>query len=151
MNMTRILAFKNKPPTHVEFMPQDYASVHQSKPVKPRKHIRQARVMSLHQPRLMSSLGAAQGYINRMYSSKLYGPYTSGDVRAGFGNNGYDARVNDRAWFAVDNKFRNKSRGNGFLGYGDENMDGLNELNRGPIAKASKSIRIGKGRHRRSL
>ncbi|XP_056684925.1 uncharacterized protein [Spinacia oleracea] len=41
MNMTRILAFKNKPPTHVEFMPQDYASVHQSKPVKPRKHIRQ--------------------------------------------------------------------------------------------------------------
>ena len=66
----------------------------------------------------------------------------------GFGNNGYDARVNGRAWFAVDNKFKNKSRGNGFLGYGDENMD---ELNRDPRAKASKSIRIGKGRHRRIL
>ena len=50
-----------------------------------------------------------------------------------------------------DNKFKNKSRGNGFLGYGNENMDGLNELNRDPRAKASKSIRIGKGRHRRIL
>ena len=82
-------------------------------------------------------MGTAQGYINRMYSNKLYGHYANGDVRAGFGNNGYDARVNGRAWFAFDNKFKNKSRGNGFLGYGNENMDGLNELNRGP--------RVGKG------
>ena len=113
----------------------------------------QASVMSLHQPRPMSSMGTAQGYINRMYPNKLYGHYANGGVRAGlgFGNNGYDARVNGRAWFAVDNKFKNKSRGNGFLGYGNENMDGLNELNRDPRAKASKSIRIGKGRHRRIL
>ena len=53
--------------------------------------------------------------------------------------------------FAVDNKFRNKSRGNGFLVYGNESMDGLNELNRDPRAKASKNIRIGKGRHCRTL
>ncbi|XP_056683252.1 YTH domain-containing protein ECT2 isoform X2 [Spinacia oleracea] len=101
-----------------------------------------ASVMSLHQPRPMSNMGMAQGYINRMYPNKLYGHYANG-VRAGlgFGNNGYDARVNGRAWFAVDNRFKNKSRGNGFLGYGNENMDGLNELNRGPRAKASKSIR----------
>ena len=104
-----------------------------------------ASVMSLHQPRPMS--------INRMYSNKLYGHYANGDVimGLGFGNDGCDARVNGRAWFAVDNKFKNKSRGNGFLGYGDENMDGLNELNRDPRAKASKSIRIGKGRYRRIL
>ena len=37
------------------------------------------------------------------------------------------------------------------MGYGNENMDGLNELNRDPRAKASKNIRIGKGRHRRTL
>lgn len=41
MNRTRILAFKNKPPAPVEFMPQEYASVQQSKPVKPRRHIPQ--------------------------------------------------------------------------------------------------------------
>ena len=113
----------------------------------------QASVTSLHQSRPMSSMGTAQGYINRMYPHKLYGHYANGGVRTGlgFGNNGYDARVNGRAWFAVDNKFKNKSRGNGFLGYGNENMDGLNELNRGPRAKASKNIRIGKGRHRRIL
>ena len=101
----------------------------------------------------MSSMGTAQGYINRMYPHKLYGHYANGGVRAGlgFGNDGHDARVNGSAWFAVDNKFKNKSRGNGFLGYGNENMDGLNELNRGPRAKASKNIRIGKGRHRRIL
>ena len=66
-------------------------------------------VMSLHQPRPMSSMETAQGYINRMYPHKLYGHYANGGVRAGFGNNGYDARVNGRAWFAVDNKFKNKS------------------------------------------
>ena len=54
-------------------------------------------------------MGMAQGYINRMYPNKLYGYYANGGVRAGFGNNGYDARVNGRAWFAVDNKFKNKS------------------------------------------
>ena len=88
-----------------------------------------------------------------MYPNKLYGHYANGGVRAGlgFGNNGYDARVNGRTWFALDNKFKNKSRGNGFLGYGNENMDGLNELNRGPRAEGSKNVRIGKGRHRRTL
>ncbi|XP_021714930.1 uncharacterized protein LOC110682894 isoform X2 [Chenopodium quinoa] len=101
-----------------------------------------ASVMTFHQPRPMTSMGATHGYINRMYPNKLYGQYTNG-ARAGlgFGNDGYDARINGRAWFAVDSKFKNKGRGNGYLGYGNENMDGLNELNRGPRAKGSKSIR----------
>ena len=70
-----------------------------------------ASVTSLHQPRPMSSMGTAQGYINRMYPNKLYGHYANGGVRAGldFGNDGYDAHVNDRAWFAVVKKFKNKS------------------------------------------
>ena len=112
----------------------------------------QASVTSLHQSRPMSSMGTAQGYINRMYPHKLYDHFANGGVRTGlgFGNNGYDARVNGRACFAV-NKFKNKGRGNGFLGYGNENMDGLNELNRDPRVQASKSIRIGKSRYRRIL
>ena len=84
-----------------------------------------ASVTSLHQTRPMSSMGTAQGYINRMYPHKLYGRYANGGVRAGFENKGYDARVDGRAWFAVDNEFKNKSRGNGLLGHGNENMDRL--------------------------
>lgn len=102
----------------------------------------QVSVMSLHQPRPMAGMGTAHGYINRMYPNKLYGNYANGARTGfGFGTDGYDARVNGRAWFAVDSKFKNKGRGNGFLGYGNENMDGLNELNRGPRARGSKSTR----------
>ncbi|KHG27991.1 Anaphase-promoting complex subunit cdc20 [Gossypium arboreum] len=41
MNRTQILAFKNKPPTPVEFFPSDHttSSVHPAKPSKPRRHI----------------------------------------------------------------------------------------------------------------
>ncbi|KAK9697440.1 hypothetical protein RND81_08G037700 [Saponaria officinalis] len=41
MNRTRILAFKNPPPAPVQLMPQQYASVQHSKPVKPPRHIPQ--------------------------------------------------------------------------------------------------------------
>lgn len=100
-----------------------------------------ANVMGLHHPRPISGSGAAHGYMNRMYPTKLYGHHDNG-VRTGmgFGTGGYDAHVNGRAWFAVDTKYKNKSRGNGFF-YGNENMDGLNELNRGPRAKGSKSVK----------
>ncbi|KAK6803170.1 hypothetical protein RDI58_000954 [Solanum bulbocastanum] len=37
----------------------------------------------------------------------------------------------------VDNRFKPRGRGNSFYGYGNENMDGLNELNKGPRDKAS--------------
>lgn len=42
MNRTRILAFKNKPPTPVEAIPNDFsAAAYQVKPAKPRRHIPQ--------------------------------------------------------------------------------------------------------------
>lgn len=42
MNRTRILAFKNKPPTPVEAIPNDFSSAaHQVKSAKPRRHIPQ--------------------------------------------------------------------------------------------------------------
>lgn len=46
MNRTRILAFKNKPPTQVEAIPNDFSvAAHQAKPAKPRRHIPQVGVI----------------------------------------------------------------------------------------------------------
>lgn len=47
MNRTRILAFKNKPPTPVEAIPNDYSAIQQSKPTKPRRHIPQVHGYSI--------------------------------------------------------------------------------------------------------
>ncbi|KAK0603544.1 hypothetical protein LWI29_006083 [Acer saccharum] len=100
--------------------------------------------MGLHQPRPMSGMGTAQGYMNmnRMYPNKLYGQYGN-TFRSGmgYGSNGYDLRTNGRGWLAVDGKYKTRGRGNGYFGYGNENMDGLNELNRGPRAKGSKTLK----------
>ena len=41
MNRSRILAFKNKPPTPVEAIPNEIASVQQNKTAKPRRYIPQ--------------------------------------------------------------------------------------------------------------
>ncbi|GMH11545.1 hypothetical protein Nepgr_013386 [Nepenthes gracilis] len=99
-----------------------------------------ANVLGLHQPKLMSGLGTAHGFTNQMYASKFYGRYgNTVRINSGYGSNGYDARTSDRGCFGVDSRYRNRGRGNAFFGYGSENMDGLNELNRGPRAKSSKN------------
>ncbi|GAB4856144.1 hypothetical protein Ancab_024785 [Ancistrocladus abbreviatus] len=100
-----------------------------------------ANVVGLQQPRQVSGFGTTHGFINRMYPSKLYGQYGNA-VRTslGYGSSSYDSRSNGRGWFALDNtKYKNRGRGNAFVGYGNENMDGLNELNRGPRAKSCKN------------
>ncbi|KAI4344851.1 hypothetical protein L6164_012038 [Bauhinia variegata] len=99
-----------------------------------------SQYMGLHHPRPMPAMGATPGFINRMYPNKLYGQYGN-TVRSGigYGTHGYDSRTNGRAWLAVDNKYKTRGRGGGYFGYGNENMDGLNELNRGPRAKGSKN------------
>lgn len=91
-------------------------------------------------PRPMSGMNTTQGYINRMYPNKLYGQFGN-TVRSGvgFASHGYDSRSNGRVWLAVDNKYKPRGRNGGYYGYGNENMDGLNELNRGPRAKGSKN------------
>ncbi|PWA47598.1 cell division control 20-1 [Artemisia annua] len=55
MNRTRILAFKNKPPTPVEAIPSDLfaAPVHQSKTVKARRYIPQTSERTLDAPDLV--------------------------------------------------------------------------------------------------
>ncbi|KAJ7975916.1 cell division cycle 20.2, cofactor of APC complex-like [Quillaja saponaria] len=52
MNRTRILAFKNKPSTPVEPIPQVFLSstLHHSKPAKPRRHIPQSSERTLDAP-----------------------------------------------------------------------------------------------------
>ncbi|KAK9273434.1 hypothetical protein L1049_018244 [Liquidambar formosana] len=103
--------------------------------LRPHSHL-----MGLHHPRPMSGMGTAHGYMNRMYPNKIYGQYGN-TVRTGlgFGSNGYDSRTNGRGWLAIDSKYKPRGRGNGFFNYGNENMDGMNELNRGPRAKGSKN------------
>ncbi|KAJ6968923.1 cell division cycle 20.2, cofactor of APC complex isoform X1 [Populus alba] len=56
LNRTRILAFKNKPPTPVELIPQDHlsSSLHyQAKPAKPRRYIPQTSERTLDAPDLV--------------------------------------------------------------------------------------------------
>ncbi|XP_010487106.1 PREDICTED: uncharacterized protein LOC104765132 isoform X2 [Camelina sativa] len=96
---------------------------------------------SMNQPASMTGYGTTQGYYNRMYSAnKLYGQYGStGRSGMGYGSSGYDSRSNGRGWVTADNKYRSWGRGNSYF-YGNENnVDGLNELNRGPRAKGTKN------------
>lgn len=80
----------------------------------------------------MSGMGSAQGY-------KLYGQYGSAfGSGMGFGSNGYGMRAGGR-WMTVDGKNKPRGRGSGYYGYGNDNMDGLNELNRGPRGKGAKN------------
>lgn len=86
-------------------------------------------------------MGTAPGFMNRMYpNSRMYGQYGN-TVRTGtgYGSNGFDSRTGGRGWFAVDNKYKPRGRGYGNFGYGNENMEGLNELNRGPRAGRFKN------------
>ncbi|KAL6581621.1 hypothetical protein OROMI_007544 [Orobanche minor] len=54
MNRTRILAFKNKPSTPVEAIPNEFSSAaHQVKSAKPRRHIPQTSERTLDAPDLM--------------------------------------------------------------------------------------------------
>uniref|UniRef100_A0A2P2LNS7 YTH domain-containing family protein n=2 Tax=Rhizophora mucronata TaxID=61149 RepID=A0A2P2LNS7_RHIMU len=96
--------------------------------------------MGLHPPGPISSMGSAHGFMNRLYPNKFYGQYGN-SFRSGmsFGSGGYDSRVNTHNWFAVDGKYKPRGRGYGYFGLRNENVDGLNELNRGPRAKSFKN------------
>ncbi|KAL1193005.1 YTH domain-containing protein ECT4 [Cardamine amara subsp. amara] len=72
---------------------------------------------------------AAQAYYNREYQMK------SG---MGYGSSGYYSRTNEREWTTKDNKYRSRGKGDNYS-YGNENLDGLNELNRGPRATGAKN------------
>lgn len=92
----------------------------------------------MYQPTSMTGYGA-QGYYNRVYPDKSYVQYGS-TVRSGmaYGSSGYDSRTNERRWATTDNKYRSQGRDNSYF-YGNEDIDGLNELNRGPRANGTKN------------
>jgi hypothetical protein len=97
-------------------------------------------LMGLHHPSPISGMNTANGYVNRMYPSKLYGQYGNAyRYGMGYGSNGYETRLNGRGWVSVDGKYKPRGRGNGSYNYGIESMDGLNELNRGPRTKSTKN------------
>ncbi|GAB2276911.1 hypothetical protein Dimus_011621 [Dionaea muscipula] len=99
-----------------------------------------ANISGSHQPRPFCGLGTTHGFINRVYPNKLYGQYGIGSRSCiGYGSSGYDARTSGRGWFAGDSKDRSRVRGNAFFSYGNENMDGMNELNKGPRSRSSKN------------
>uniref|UniRef100_A0A2P2LNR5 YTH domain-containing family protein n=3 Tax=Rhizophora mucronata TaxID=61149 RepID=A0A2P2LNR5_RHIMU len=96
--------------------------------------------VGLHHPGPISGIGSAHGFMNRMYPNKFYGQYgNSFRSGMGFGSGGYESRVNTHSWLAVDNKYKPRGRGYGYYGFRNENVDGLNELNRGPRAKDLKN------------
>ncbi|CAH2065540.1 unnamed protein product, partial [Thlaspi arvense] len=86
--------------------------------------------MSTHQGRS----GAMGQYIDSIYS--IYGPYMSGLGAYGYDSYGYGTYKQTQNWYAFNNGY--KTRNYGFNGYGKENVEGLNELNRGPRAKGFK-------------
>ncbi|GMI88803.1 evolutionarily conserved C-terminal region 2 [Hibiscus trionum] len=92
--------------------------------------------MNLHNVRPSSGVCQGYGYMNHIYPNNMtYGHYGN-SIRGGlgYGSYGYSARKNVQGWYNVSNN--NKYR---FNGYGKENMDGLNELNRGPRVKGYKN------------
>ncbi|XP_039029176.1 YTH domain-containing protein ECT2-like isoform X2 [Hibiscus syriacus] len=92
-------------------------------------------VMNMHKARPASGVGQAFGYMNHMYPNNMtYGYGNTVRGGAGFGSYGYDARKNGPGLYNVGNY--NKSR---FRGYGKENIDGFNELNKGPRVKGYKN------------
>ncbi|KAJ4824628.1 hypothetical protein Tsubulata_016342 [Turnera subulata] len=74
------------------------------------------------------------GFMNLMYPNhRMYGQYGN-RASAAFGSFGSNSWTNGRGWEVVDNKYKSRGRG-----YGNENVDGLSELNRGPRAKGFKN------------
>ncbi|XP_078441852.1 YTH domain-containing protein ECT4-like [Wolffia australiana] len=89
--------------------------------------------LSPHRPN-SGMVPGGPGIMNSLYpNARMFGQCGTA-YRAGMGymSNGFDARADGRGWVPVDSKFKPRGRGNGFLVYGDENMDGMGELNRGP-------------------
>ncbi|KAK8589359.1 hypothetical protein V6N13_088210 [Hibiscus sabdariffa] len=92
-------------------------------------------VMNMHNGRPVSGVGQAFGYMNHMYPNNMTYSYGN-NIRggSGFGSYSYDARKKGLGWYNVGNN--NKPR---FRGYGKENIDGFNELNKGPRVKGYKN------------
>lgn len=88
-------------------------------------------------------MSPSPGFMNTMYPNNSVYSQFGNMVRAGpsVASGGFNFRTNGRGWVAADNKYKPRGQANGFYGYGNENADGLNELNRGPRAGRFKNQR----------
>ncbi|XP_074564826.1 LOW QUALITY PROTEIN: YTH domain-containing protein ECT2-like [Curcuma longa] len=95
------------------------------------------RNQNLHLPHLqyvLCKLVYCPGMVSKMYpNNRMYNANAFGG-RQGFHSGIYDSRMNGRLGMSVDNKYKPRGRSNGLYGYGNENSDGLTELNKGPRA-----------------
>eukprot|EP01018_Ginkgo_biloba_P003228 Gb_06865 [translate_table: standard] len=78
-----------------------------------------------------SGNGTGPGPMNRFYSPNRQYPQNnnSGRFSPGYGIGSFDSRGNGRSWIAID---KSKPRGRGIMFNGNDNLDVLNEQNRGP-------------------
>ncbi|XP_039137180.1 YTH domain-containing protein ECT4-like isoform X1 [Dioscorea cayenensis subsp. rotundata] len=98
----------------------------------------------LYASRPFQAMGSASpGYMNSMYSNNhMYGQYGNTLKTAmGFGTNLYDSRAYGAMSQVFNSRYKSRVRGSGYFGYGNENFDGLTELNRGPRSGLPKNIK----------
>ncbi|CAL9077682.1 unnamed protein product [Musa acuminata var. zebrina] len=92
----------------------------------------QPRHMGMH-----ASGPAAPGVANKLYpSNRMYGHQNANRFgnHQSYSSSMYNSRMNGRRGMSTDNNYKSRGGGNGFCGYGNENLDGLSELNKGPRA-----------------
>ncbi|KAK9941459.1 hypothetical protein M0R45_018056 [Rubus argutus] len=89
-------------------------------------------------PRLGYGMDTARG-LSGVYTNDLYGhnwnPYGLG---MGFGSNSFGMTRNGYGWTSLQNKYKSRGRGSTFR-YGNQDIDGLDELNKGPRGKSYKT------------
>ncbi|KAL4353721.1 hypothetical protein GQ457_06G020120 [Hibiscus cannabinus] len=90
--------------------------------------------MNLHNGRPSSGVAQAFGYLNHMLPNNMAYSHYRDSIRggSGFGSHGYYAWKKGQGCYNAGNYNRYR----GHL-YGKENMDGLNELNKGPRVKGN--------------
>ncbi|KAL9251908.1 YTH domain-containing protein [Drosera capensis] len=108
-------------------------------PAYRRQNLRpQLNTMGLHQPRPYSGMGNTRGFFNKTYPSKIFGQYGNVMRSGGYGYTAFDAHTGGRGLFTGDIKYKNRGRGNGLFNSGND-VDGMNELSKGPRTKSSKN------------
>ncbi|XP_031473618.1 YTH domain-containing protein ECT4-like isoform X1 [Nymphaea colorata] len=100
-------------------------------------------LMGMHPSRPNPVMAPASAFMNRIYPNNRVYNHDTGASRLpyGYGSNGYDSRAHWHGWMPVDSKYKPRGRGNGYLYYSNENIDALNEQNKGPRAARYKNQR----------
>ncbi|PQM33098.1 YTH domain-containing family protein 2-like isoform X4 [Prunus yedoensis var. nudiflora] len=93
----------------------------------------------LHHMRLGYGMDTANGLVNGLYTNGLYGHYWNPNrLGMGYGSNGFGMQRNGCGWMAFQNKYKSRGRGSSFR-YGNQDIEGLDELNKGPRGKSYKN------------